>query len=181
MHLSINIIIIVAVVYLAIVVISHFLLYQFIQQKQFLSLTTTEISKGSIVLPIDINLCLRFCVLYGSDFDVYFILLSLISQFMCLDYVSLVAELCPKTVLLLGDVRVCSTFFFFFCRRKKKKPYRLTWITCGTSAEHTMTVISVASFHTSTIISYSLPCCTIKTTTTKKKILNSWSLLWPVA
>ncbi len=107
-------------IYLAIVVISHFLLYQFIQQKQFLSLTTTEISKGSIVLPIDINLCLRFCVLYGSDFDVYFILLSLISQFMCLDYVSLVAELCPKTVLLLGDVRVCSTFYFFSVEEKKK-------------------------------------------------------------
>ncbi len=47
---------------------------------------------------------------YGSDCDVYFILLSLIAQFPCLDPVSLVAELCPKIVLLLGDVRVCSTY-----------------------------------------------------------------------
>ncbi len=39
---------------------------------------------------------------------------------MCLDYVSLVAELCPKTVLLLGDVRVCSTFYFFSVEEKKK-------------------------------------------------------------
>ncbi len=52
---------------------------------------------------------------YGSDFDV--ILLSLISQFPCLDHVSKVAELCPRIVLLLGDVRVCSTYH----REREKK------------------------------------------------------------
>ncbi len=58
---------------------------------------------------------------YGSDFDV--ILLCLISQFPCLDHVSKVAELCPRIVLLLGDVRVCSTYHR---EREKKIVTRIT-------------------------------------------------------